>query len=242
MKSYHVPSRTVGSAVPSRLCIALLGSVLVPAAMAATPILSVSEFNSTVGNSTSTTSPHSQGNTTVTATQVPLALVNLGGNLTYTGSSVLTGIKSSGNNSVAVNSTSVQRVQFSLGLNDAASVSLTGGYSLSEAVLTASSMTWSLVGPGNVTLFSGGTTNAATGSINQSLSSISGQVTYTLLLSSTLNGTANSPNLNLATASFTAVNFSVTALASPIPEPDAAAMLGVAGSGLLLFRRRNRTR
>ncbi|RYD20338.1 MAG: hypothetical protein EOP88_15435 [Verrucomicrobiaceae bacterium] len=242
MKPEHVRSRTVGNAVPSCLSIVLLGSFIVPAAMAATPILSVSDFNSTVGNSTSTVSPHSHGNTTVTATQVPLVLANLGGNLTYTGTSLMTGTKLSGANSVAVNSTSSQRVQFSLGLNDAASVSLTGGYSLNEAVLTASSMTWSLIGPGNVILFSGGTATAATGSINQSLSRISGQGTYTLLLSSTLNGTANSPSLNLATASFTAVNFSVTTLASPVPEPNAAAMLGMAGSGLLIFHRRGRSR
>lgn len=206
-----------------------------PAAMAATPILSVNEFNSSVNGTTATVGPHSQGNATVTPTTTPLSLSNLNNVLTYTGSSQIGAVKNSGNNSVPINSSNTQRVQFSLGLNESANIALTGGYSLSEAVLTASSLSWTLTGPGNVTLFSGGTTVAASGSINEALSNVSGQGTYTLLLTGILNGTASSPNANLATASFSNINFSVTA----IPEPASTLLAGVLGMGLIVRRRRS---
>ncbi|RYD45989.1 MAG: hypothetical protein EOP85_08300 [Verrucomicrobiaceae bacterium] len=212
---------------------AIMACCTIPEAMGATPILTVNDFGSSIGNSTSTTAPHIQGNVTVIATTLPLTPINIGGNLTYTGSNMITASKLVGGNNANVTSTNVQRVQFSLGVNEHVAISLTGSYSLSEAVLTASSMTWSLVGPGNVTLFSGSTTVAASGSINQALSNVSGQGTYTLLLTSTLSGSTTSNSANLATATFAGTTLTVTA----VPEPVAPLICGL-GSTILLVRRR----
>lgn len=231
--------------------------IALPAAHAVTVSPVVTTVSTTLDGVTNSTSPRTfanGGNTgTLTATTSPLVLTNPGGasNFELTDpttpgvfgtANVARNATGNGTNSVAAQI--VYQIAFTLGVSETADVSFDLNYDLTDLANVNGVITWSLVGPGSVNVFTPGSIGtAATAqnlvgvSIAQQTATISTAGTYTLTLTGGVASIGSTfAKGNTAAVNFNTIDFKVTSL-TPVPEPSGA-LLGLLGAGLLIGRRR----
>lgn len=196
--------------------------------------------SSTVDTSVSAALPHGAGSDKYRITGAVTALTGSTpspGALSYTGASSLNAAGAgSGGNSQTFNNIITHTVGFSLAANEVVDISFTGNYAVGSPVITGQ-VSWTLTGPGATNVWTPQSfTGTTSGSINESvlgLTSVAGG-NYTLTLTTRTSGDTTSKVADLASSSFSNLNFAVT----PVPEPGSLGLIMGAAAGLMLVRRR----
>jgi molybdopterin-binding protein len=199
--------------------------------------------NSTIAGASSTSLPHAIGKGVAAGIANALnSTLPSPGSLAYTGfSSLNASSNGSGANSQNFDNNIIHEVQFGLDPNEFVNITFAGSYSLTSAFLD-SSVSWTLTGPDALDLWTPTTVTSTiggpglSGSINESLSEVgsAGGGNYILTLLTRTSGDTTSKTVNLATASFSDLDFTVT----PAPEPGVLGFACAAACLMLVRRKR----